>query len=97
MSGAREMEKMTTSRRWRGWWLPGLFLGLTTAVGCQTNVAGMTLPSGWYLQHPPQYFAPTPPFPLPRELARQEDIAAAPGPGGLPAGALPQAVPAGAP
>jgi hypothetical protein len=28
-------------------------------------VAGMTLPSGQYVQHPPQYFPPSPAFPLP--------------------------------
>ena len=37
------------------------------------TVAGMTLPSGRYLEHFPQYFAPDPAFPLPRELASQED------------------------
>jgi hypothetical protein len=34
---------------------------------------GMTLPSPRYLEHYPQYFAPDPAFPLPRELACQED------------------------
>jgi hypothetical protein len=87
------MENMKTSRHWRGACLAGLFLGFTALTGCQTWVAGMTLPSGWYLQHPPQYFPPSPPFPLSRELARQEDIAAAPGPAGLPVGPLPAQVP----
>jgi hypothetical protein len=32
----------------------------------------MTLPSGYYLQHPPQYFPPSPAFPLSRELAGME-------------------------
>jgi hypothetical protein len=63
----------------------GLTLGMVT--GCQTWVAGMTLPSGHYLEHPPQYFPETPPFPLSRELAAQEAIAIAP-PGG-PVGAPP--------
>ena len=36
----------------------------------------MSLPTGWYLQHPPQYIPPSPPFPLERELARQENVAA---------------------
>jgi len=57
--------------------------GLT---GCQTWVAGLTLPSGHYLEHQPQYFAPSPPFPLSRELAQQEAVWSAPLPGaGLPA------------
>ncbi len=54
----------------------GLGLILGTLSGCQTWVAGMTLPSGRYLEHPPQYFPPSPPFPLPRELAYQQAIAA---------------------
>jgi hypothetical protein len=52
--------------------LIGIGVGLAALTGCQTNVAGMTLPSGWYLQHPPQYFPPSPPFPLQRELAAME-------------------------
>jgi hypothetical protein len=34
---------------------------------------GMALPGPRYLEHYPQYFAPDPAFPLPRELASQED------------------------
>jgi len=49
----------------------GFALMSAAVTGCQTNVAGMTLPSGHYLQHPPQYFAPSPAFPLQRELATQ--------------------------
>jgi hypothetical protein len=41
--------------------------------GCQTYYGGMTLPTGRYLQHYPQYFAPDPNHPLPRELADMED------------------------
>jgi hypothetical protein len=40
----------------------------------------MTLPSGQYLVHPPQYFPPSPACPLMRELANQEAIPAAPAP-----------------
>lgn len=83
--------------------LGGALLGLT---GCQTWVptVGMTLPSGHYLEHPPQYIPESPPFPLPRELATQELQAsqAAPGypalippPVGMPAPAYQQ--PAGVP
>ena len=44
----------------------------------------MTLPSPRYLQHYPQYFAPDPSFPLPRERATQTDPAGAAGVAGLP-------------
>ncbi len=57
--------------------------------GCQTWVpeAGLTLPSANYLKHQPQYIPPSPPFPLPRELANLEEAAlqaapAAPRPAG---------------
>ena len=43
--------------------------------GCQTWMAGMTLPSGRYLEHVPQYFPQEPDFPLPKELAYQEETA----------------------
>jgi hypothetical protein len=59
-------------------WLAGVAAGLGVALtGCQTWVGGMTLPSPRYLEHQPQYFPPDPPFPLPRELASQEDPDAA--------------------
>jgi hypothetical protein len=56
-----------------------LALALSTLVGCQTWVpeAGLTLPSGRYLEHPAQYIPRSPAFPLPRELAQQEATAAA--------------------
>lgn len=53
-----------------------LGLGLTTAIGCQTWYGGMTLPSGHYLEHRPQYFPPDPDFPLEKELATQQGQAA---------------------
>lgn len=80
---------------WPGCVLAGLGLGLVTLSGCQTWVSGMTLPSGRYLQHPPQFFPRSPPFPLARELASQERAAAegfAPGGGAVP---LPPPVPPG--
>ncbi len=81
-------------RDWRACCLAGLGLALGTLSGCQTYVAGMTLPSPYYLKNPPQYIPPSPAFPLSRELARQEDVASAPVPGGqvLP---LPQPIPGG--
>jgi hypothetical protein len=76
--------------------LAGLGLALGSLSGCQTWIAGMTLPSGHYLQHPPQYFPPSPPYPLPRELAAQEATAGALAPGlAAPVpGQLPPPVPA---
>lgn len=71
---------------------------LVANIGCQTQVAGMTLPSGHYLEHPPQYTPPSPIFPLTKELASIEGSnnqvggagsaqalpAPLPGPGGMP-------------
>src|SRR5205807_9798832 len=86
---------MKTIRRWQRLGLAGLGSALFALTGCQTNVAGMTLPSGHYLQHPPQYFAPSPAFPLQRELATQEGQGAgqagAPGAAALPPPPVPPA------
>ena len=83
---------MTTTRRWQGLCAAGLGLSLAGLAGCQTHIigTGLTLPSGHYLEHPPQYFPPSPPFPLTRELAQQEralagDVGAGVVPGGPPA------------
>jgi hypothetical protein len=96
---------MKKTRCWQAAGALGLGMTLAALSGCQTNVAGMTLPSGHYLQHPPQYFPPSPPFPLPRELAQQQGVPAAgiplaPAAGPLPAPVAPAAAPpvgAGAP
>lgn len=50
-------------------------LGLSLLSGCQTWVreAGLTLPTPHYLRHPPQYFPPSPPYPLPKELNSLEE------------------------
>jgi type IV pilus biogenesis protein CpaD/CtpE len=55
--------------------LTGLMLGLIS--GCQgyNPETGMTLPSGYYLRHPPQYFPPSEPYPLPKELRSLEEAA----------------------
>jgi hypothetical protein len=58
-------------------WLKALGLCvLATTVagltGCQTWVGGMTLPSGYYMEHKPQYFPPDPDFPLQKELATMQ-------------------------
>jgi hypothetical protein len=82
---------------WQCLCLAALGLTLATVTGCQTWVAGMTLPSGRYLEHPPQYFPETPAFPLSRELATQEATAVAPpgGPAGAPPGVGPRFGPPG--
>ena len=55
-------------------WLAGIAAALGfSATGCQTNFGGMTLPSGRYLMHQPQYFPDDPSFPLPREQATMTD------------------------
>jgi hypothetical protein len=78
---------MKTTRRWGGAGAAGLGLMLSALVGCQTYIpsASLTLPSPRYLEHPPQYIPPSPPFPLTRELASMEAAvaaaAAAQGPG----------------
>jgi hypothetical protein len=53
-----------------------LVLALSAMTGCQTwfPEAGLTLPSGDYLNHPPQFFPRSPAFPLPREEMRMEQI-----------------------
>jgi hypothetical protein len=97
----REEIMNTIGRRCLGW--AGLGLLAAGVTGCQTNVAGMTLPSGHYLQHPPQYFAPSPTFPLQRELAAMEaQEACVAGPAGqaplpVPAPVAPPAPPQPAP
>jgi hypothetical protein len=64
---------MRTNRRWLASVAAFLAVGLTCSTGCQTWSGGLTLPSPRYLDHFPQYFTPDPSFPLPRELASQED------------------------
>lgn len=67
-------------KRSRGWWglVGAACMAATAGGGCQTWVpeAGLTLPSPWYLKHQPQYIPPSPPFPLPKELANLEDASA---------------------
>jgi hypothetical protein len=66
--------------RCRRMWLlsAGMGLGMALITGCQTWVpeAGMTLPSGMYLRHPPQYIPRSPDYPLTKELAAQEEASA---------------------
>ncbi|MBI2808345.1 MAG: hypothetical protein HYX68_25435 [Planctomycetes bacterium] len=50
-------------------------LGLALLSGCQTwpMDAGITLPSPYYLRHSPQYFPPSEPYPLSKELRSLEE------------------------
>ena len=90
----------------RGRNLKGAVLGLTLAVlsGCQTYVleTGQTLPTGFYLNHLPQYIPPSPQYPLAREHAALQDAnaqpIAPPAPGPLiPGAGLPPPAPVGPP
>jgi hypothetical protein len=58
-----------------------LALALVAGVwGCQTWVPSSDLPSGKYLDHPPQNLSSLPPLPVPRELAKLEQAAEKLGP-----------------
>jgi hypothetical protein len=50
-------------------------LGLAFVTGCQSwpMDTGMTLPSPYYLRHRPEYFRPSPPYPLIKELNSLEE------------------------
>jgi hypothetical protein len=89
---------MRTNRRWMSATAALAGLALSGLTGCQTYFGGMTLPSGRYLDHYPQYFTPDPQFPLQRELNGMMDPegAANRAGGGNPA-ALPAAGPVAAP
>lgn len=69
---------MKTRSRWAWLMSAGMGLSLALFTGCQTWVpeAGITMPSGDYLRHPPQYIPRSPDFPLSKELASQEEAAA---------------------
>ena len=60
--------------------------------GCQTYMAGLTLPTPHYLKHYPNYFAPDPDFPLQRERDSMVDPT-----GEIRRGAVPGALPGGLP
>jgi hypothetical protein len=84
-------------KRIRGW-RRGVLAGFTALVGlagCQTYWGGGTYPTPRYLEHPPVYIPESPPFPLPRELATQQAIAAQAEPGAPAPAGLPPRVPAG--
>jgi hypothetical protein len=51
--------------------------------------AGLTLPTGHYLEHFPQFFPQTPQFPLPREAANLQLATAQPVPPAAPPALIP--------
>lgn len=51
-------------------------LAALTTTGCQMDIAGQTLPSGYYLQDDVQYYAPGPEFKLAREAAALKEQSA---------------------
>ena len=50
---------------------------ISTGTGCQSDYAGQTLPSPFYLTDDVQYYAPGPGFKLAREAAAMQEQAAA--------------------
>ena len=53
-----------------------LLLALFCSTGCQIDVAGQTLPSGYYLTDDVQYYAPGPEFLLTNEARYLEELKA---------------------
>ena len=81
---AQKGERDTTMRcaqskqvSWRS--LAAVFLlpAVMLCTGCQVEMAGMTLPSAYYLTDDVQYYAPGPEFKLAREAAAMQEQAEA--------------------
>ena len=53
-----------------------LMLASLSATGCQMEIAGQTLPSGYWLKDDVQFYAPGPEFKLAREAAALKEQAA---------------------
>jgi hypothetical protein len=66
------MRDHDTLNRWRLSLTTVGLCSLLSAVGCQVDVGGQTLPSPWYQHDDIQYFAPGPEFKLSREAAAQK-------------------------
>ena len=49
---------------------------MLSSIGCQVDIAGQTLPSGYYLHDDVQYYAPGPEFLLANEAAYLEELSA---------------------
>jgi hypothetical protein len=63
------MKSLTPSRTFHTLVAGLLVLASAASVGCQVNVGGQTLPSGYYLNDDIQYFPKGPEFKLSREAA----------------------------
>ena len=59
------------------WLATCLVLPAVLSTGCQSDYAGQTLPSAYYLTDDVQYYAPGPGFKLAREAAAMEEQKAA--------------------
>ena len=74
------MTRLTLSSR-KTWRLAAAWIGpavLMAATGCQVEMAGVTLPSPYYLTDDVQYYAPAPSeFKLSREAAAMKEQAEA--------------------
>ena len=62
------MDSHAQKTPWRGLLLLAA-IAVVPATGCQVDIGGQTLPSGFYLQDDVQYFPPGPEFKLSREAA----------------------------
>lgn len=63
------MHKATPANRCRAWIAGAVITASIGLSGCQTDIAGQTLPSPYYLSDDVQYYAPGPEFKLAREAA----------------------------
>jgi hypothetical protein len=61
-------ESCAHKARWRSMLLVAA-AAVIPATGCQVDMGGQTLPSGYYLSDDVQYFAPGPEFKLSKEAA----------------------------
>lgn len=64
------------------WALCACGLLATAVTGCQSNIAGQTLPSGYYLRDDIQYFIPGPETPLTNQRRALEEYRLQRGGGG---------------
>jgi hypothetical protein len=69
----RELNQRKTL--WRNLLLTAAGGFIAASTGCQVDIGGQTLPSGYYLTDDVQYFAPGPEFKLAKEAAAQKAYA----------------------
>jgi hypothetical protein len=68
------MESHARNASWRRMLLLAAMV-VAPATGCQVDIGGQTLPSGFYLDDDVQYFPPGPEFKLSREAAAMRTYA----------------------